>query len=155
MSENIYKTPSSDLGNPSRHNDRQTEIKRRLVIASLASPLVASLAFTFIFFLVTRTMPDYSDTGLLFFGFTFVVISALAFACTLVFVLPLHWGLGKFNRRAFYIYLLFGITLPALGLLIFRIDAELSAWLTVCGTGALCVGMFWYLAVKKLENEIS
>ena len=154
MARNVYKTPSSELTAGLDESDNPGTARIYMVLAYLAAPIVTSTVLVGLIIFVDGI----SGADFVFIGKLFLKFLLLTYALTFVFGLPLHWILGRIDRRRFLIYLGIGLVIPAPAVLLSGQANSSVAWAISAGLGASWSALFWFIAVYLYErktNEIS
>lgn len=162
MSENIFKPPKSDLGVDKKQLHNAQRSARYTQLAFAAAPPITSILLLAMALLASKPeaigfaveLSNQDILGALTIAF---YVSIVAYACTLVFGLPLHYVLGKLNRRKLGFYALTGFFIPSLFILALNPDLAMKDlfWLVFPATGALCASLFWFFAVYLLDKKNS
>ena len=147
----IYKTPESDVAIGVPLEGGSVGNWKPTMIAFLLSAPLTGLLIGFAFAL----MDDRSnfDFGMLIGGFIFA--SLISYIVVLVFGLPLHWFLGRSDRRKYPYYLIAGAAIPVPLVLLFEMVDEPFGWLFLSGSGALCASLFWllwFVTIRRLQG---
>ena len=155
MENEIYKSPDSNLGNSSEDNKPDivaigNRSAKFVLLALVISPLVTSIFYCgfaifldFIRSLIKNTEGSLqADIVLMLFAISF----GASFLFSLVVGMPLNWFLLRINQLKVIYFLLAGAITPVFFAITGSGISEVTTLLQMSATGALCLGIFWYVA---------
>ena len=148
---NIYKAPESDVTVGTQQERKAVgDWKPTIVAFLLSAPITGLLLGVAMVMMDDRSNVDFSMmVGVGIYG------SLISYIVVLLLGLPLHWFLGRIERRRYPYYLIAGAVIPAPFILVFEMADDPYGWLLLSGSGALCASLFWFLwffTIRRLQR---